>query len=169
MTVILTEQQKAALRSIVEAVRADQLGETFTIYGGANGTTLLASDRGFVGEDMLQVSRSMFDTESRASPGSTYTLLGNAYAFVDADARPKPHIAPRVQLRRVLTTRVNAGELRAICFDLNMSYDNLGGETPADRVIALIEQIQHTQRWDALIETILANRPDLAGELPEQP
>ena len=55
------------------------------------------------------------------------------------------------QLYRLVDQHFNEEELRTLCFDLDESYDNLGGRGKAANVRELVELLQCQQRLPDLI------------------
>ena len=66
-----------------------------------------------------------------------------------------------IQLRQVLTTRFGAGELRTLCFDLGMDYDDLPGEGKASRARELVGYLARRDRIADLIRVGKRLRPDI--------
>ncbi len=77
---------------------------------------------------------------------------------------------PYTILRQVLTTTLNEGELRTLCFDLGVDYENLVGQSKADKVRELVSQYERRQRLSELIATLEQShphlQPHLAGLIP---
>lgn len=67
----------------------------------------------------------------------------------------------RTRLRRLLATRFSAAELRALCFDLGIDYENLRGEGKAEKAGALVDYLEDRERIPALIELGRRERPDI--------
>ena len=65
------------------------------------------------------------------------------------------------RLRRTLVERLDEGDLRDLCFDLGTDYNDLPGETRADRARELILYFMRRNRLPKLIRTIEENRPDI--------
>ena len=65
------------------------------------------------------------------------------------------------KLRRTLVERLSEGDLRDLCFDLGVNYDDLPGETRADKARELITYFKQRNRLPKLIRTIEENRPDI--------
>jgi hypothetical protein len=57
--------------------------------------------------------------------------------------------------------RLNAEELKDICFDLNIDYDSLGAEAHSGKVRELIRYCQSRNQLDTLISKVREMRPDL--------
>ena len=55
----------------------------------------------------------------------------------------------RVRLREILSDRFNESELRDLCFDLGISYENLPGSSKADRARELIVYCEQRERTSA--------------------
>ena len=77
---------------------------------------------------------------------------------------PSPH--PRssehlTQLRHILIERFNEGELRTLCFDLNVDYDSLPGDGKANKARELVAHLERRERIAELIETGKRRRPDI--------
>ncbi|MCP4545489.1 MAG: phosphotransferase [bacterium] len=68
------------------------------------------------------------------------------------------------ELRRVLGDRFDAGELRDLCFDLGVDYDELSGKVKADKVRALLGYLERRARIPELVQVVKQLRPDISGE-----
>jgi len=73
---------------------------------------------------------------------------------------------PWIILRSLLTDRMDLDEIRVLCFDLKVDYDNLGGDKKAMKVIDLIELFSKSDRLHILIDYVRKVRPDLVPPLP---
>ena len=69
------------------------------------------------------------------------------------------------QLRLLLEERLNDGELRALCFDLEVPYENLSGDNKATKLLALISHLNNRSRLDDLLHLLQQDRPDLRERL----
>jgi hypothetical protein len=69
-----------------------------------------------------------------------------------------------IEMRRILTTRFSDGELRTLCFDLGVDYENLPGQGKADKARELISHLERRQRIAALVAIVRAQRPDIAWD-----
>lgn len=68
-------------------------------------------------------------------------------------------------LARVYTTlerHFNDDELRALCFDLGVPYDDLPGRTRPNKITALIEHLERRGRLSDLIHLVSHQRPNAA-------
>ncbi len=70
-----------------------------------------------------------------------------------------------IELRQILTTRFSDGELRTLCFDLGVDYENLPGQGKADKARELISHLERRQRIAALVATGRGQRPDIAWDV----
>lgn len=92
-------------------------------------------------------------TAAPASPqaGSSPTL--------EARRESAPPSSSRRQLRLLLETRFSDDELRALCFDLDVDYENLPGSTKAGKTVAIIGYFERVGRIDELVQSIRTLRP----------
>ena len=63
------------------------------------------------------------------------------------------------QLRRNLEYFFDESELRNLCFDLRIDYDNLRGESKSDKVRELLAWCIRRQREEQLLKAIMILRP----------
>jgi adenylate cyclase len=75
-----------------------------------------------------------------------------------------PERGPLIWLRRIITSRFNDGELRTLCFDLGVAYDDLPGEGKADKARELIAYLERRERIPELISVGKELRPDISWE-----
>src|SRR4029453_7991392 len=80
----------------------------------------------------------------------------------------------RVRLREILSDRFDESELKTLCFDLDISYENLPGSSKADRARELVAYCERHACTRTLIQTGAQLRPDidwrgLNGGIREQP
>ena len=66
-----------------------------------------------------------------------------------------------VSLRQNLYTRLSEEELRSLCFDLGVDYENLGGESKAAHARNLISYFERRERLDELAAACRNSFPDL--------
>jgi hypothetical protein len=66
----------------------------------------------------------------------------------------------RRQLRLVLENRFSDDELRALCFDLGVDYENLPGATKAARAISIITYFERIQQAQELMRSVRDLRPN---------
>jgi hypothetical protein len=65
------------------------------------------------------------------------------------------------QLRQLLTKYFNESELRTLCFDLRIDYENLGSGGKADQARELVAHLERHGRIPELLETGKQMRPDV--------
>jgi hypothetical protein len=65
------------------------------------------------------------------------------------------------QLREILSSRFNLEELRTLCFDLDVDYENLSGEGLTAKARELVAFLENRGRLSALIEWMKQGRPDI--------
>jgi hypothetical protein len=67
----------------------------------------------------------------------------------------------QVTLRRALVAGMDEGELQTVCFELNIAWDDLGGDTKSDKVTALVSYLVRHGRTGELTNYLRIHRPDL--------
>ena len=68
------------------------------------------------------------------------------------------------QLRLLIQDQFNLEELRILCFDLGIDYEELGeGIGKSGRILSLIQHINQQERLPMLIDTLQAERRTLIG------
>jgi hypothetical protein len=70
---------------------------------------------------------------------------------------------PLARLHHLLVERYNLSDLRALCFELSVNYDELPGETLGDKARELILRLGRRKRLEELL-VVMRQRPDLADE-----
>lgn len=72
------------------------------------------------------------------------------------------------QLNQFLNQHFSLGELRTLCFELGISYEDLeGGESRAAKVLALVQYVQRHGLYDAVVTHAQAARPNARmGDMP---
>jgi hypothetical protein len=70
----------------------------------------------------------------------------------------------RKALRQLLTQHFNLSELRTLCFDLSIDYENLDGKGKETKVLALIEYAERYGRMDDLVAECRVLRPHVRWE-----
>ena len=109
-----------------------------------------------------------FTPEKPLSPAELLSLVERLTASqqaVDASLeqeRLKPGY--RTRLRQLLSTHFNKGELRTLCFDLDVEYDDLPGEGTADKARELVRYLERHSRINDLLEVGKQLRPDVPWE-----
>jgi hypothetical protein len=95
-------------------------------------------------------------------PKPGYEKSVRAEKPAEAPARRSLGWRERSRLRRVLAERFDEGELRTLCFDLGIEYDDLPGEGRADKARELVAYLERRDRIPDLIEIGERIRPDVS-------
>lgn len=66
------------------------------------------------------------------------------------------------QLRKLLIQHFSLDELRVLCFDLGLEYDDLPGDTKTTKMHGLIEYLQRRDELNRLLEEAVDHRPHVA-------
>ncbi|MGD9099713.1 MAG: hypothetical protein PVF45_04480 [Anaerolineae bacterium] len=70
----------------------------------------------------------------------------------------------RTQLRQSLTTHFDVEELRTLCYDLGVDYDDLRGEGRTNKARDLVTYMERRGRLSELIETCSRRRPHVSWQ-----
>jgi hypothetical protein len=70
------------------------------------------------------------------------------------------------ELRKLLAARFNTGELRTLCFDLGVDYEDLPGESKADKARELVSYCERRDCLDKLVQIGRQLRPDVPWQTP---
>ena len=81
-------------------------------------------------------------------------------AFSD-HAQAIPGREQLIALRQILSNRFSEGELRVLCFDLGIDFENLPGEEKIVKAMELVSFLQRTNRLDQLVQLGQQIRPDI--------
>ena len=65
------------------------------------------------------------------------------------------------QLRRILDERLDKPELRTFCFDLDVEYDNLSGDTKIEKATGLVGHLARRRRLSDLVGLGQKQRPGI--------
>jgi hypothetical protein len=79
-------------------------------------------------------------------------------------AARREHLA---RLRQALIARFDEGELRTLCYDLDVDYDSLPAQGKANKAQELIKYLENRERIPELVEIGMRMRPDVAWKRPE--
>lgn len=71
------------------------------------------------------------------------------------------HVEARAQLRRDLTEYFSAEELKTLCFDFGIDYDDLPGEDKSAKARELITYLKRRSRISDLIKACYSERPQI--------
>jgi len=66
-----------------------------------------------------------------------------------------------IALRQILNTRFSEGELRVLCFDLGVDFQNLPGDEKIVKAMELVSFLQRTGQLDELVHVGQSMRPDI--------
>jgi len=70
----------------------------------------------------------------------------------------------RTKLRQTIVEYFNAGEMRTLCFDLGVDYDDLPGQGKANKARELISYLQRRDRLPELMRMVKQLRPNISWE-----
>jgi hypothetical protein len=82
-------------------------------------------------------------------------------ALLGEGARQQQYLT---RLRQVLDGRFGVGELRTFCFDLGIDYDDLPGESKADKARELVSYVERHDRLSDLVALGKTRRPDISWD-----
>jgi hypothetical protein len=109
-----------------------------------------------------------FTPDRRLSPGELIALVEKLTAgspAADAVSERGPaEPSYRARLRQLLSTHFNEGELRTLCFDLNIEYDDLPGRGSAEKARELVSYLERHSRIDEFLLVGKRMRPDVPWE-----
>ncbi len=69
-----------------------------------------------------------------------------------------------IHLRQTLATRFDEGELRTLCFDLGIDYDDLPATGKSHKATALVAYLHRHGRINELVRVGKQSRPELAWD-----
>jgi len=81
-------------------------------------------------------------------------------ATQEIDTAPPENVRP-ARLRQILTTRFNDSELRDLCFDLEIPYDDWKDEGRAGKARELVAYVKRRNDTSRLVEAIKQQRADI--------
>lgn len=107
-----------------------------------------------------------FRTDYQAGLRSLLEVFGQEAVAVSVPPVPPPrpcrlYQMTQAELRRVLNERLDLGEVKKVCFDLAVDYENLAGETRNEKIIELLLYLKRRGRLPDLIRWLIDKRPDL--------
>ncbi len=74
---------------------------------------------------------------------------------------PDPNRAKLTQLRKLLIEHFSLDELRVLCFDLGLEYEELPGDTRTTKMHGLIEYLQRRGELPRLLDEVKDHRPNV--------
>ena len=92
------------------------------------------------------------------------TIQGNS----DVEQRSIEQVNPAV-LRQMIATHFSDSELRDLCFDLAIDYENLPGHGKGDKVRELVAYVERYKRLAELVKEVRRLRPTIDWSNVEQP
>lgn len=66
-----------------------------------------------------------------------------------------------IQLKNILDDRFSLAEIKDLCFDLKVNYDDLGAGGLSERIIELIQHLENRGQTHKLVKLISKYRPDI--------
>lgn len=66
-----------------------------------------------------------------------------------------------VKLRQILTKRFSLSEIKVLCFDMGIDYDELSGVDKVEKIMSLLQYIQRRLKLEDLVAYIKRSRPDV--------
>ena len=67
----------------------------------------------------------------------------------------------RAQIRQILTERLDDTDIRMLCFDENLDYENLSGQNKREKIITLLLHFERRNQLDYFLRAVKSMRPDL--------
>jgi hypothetical protein len=122
-------------------------------------------DRALSDVERLRIQRQIADLEAQ---------MQEVASQLDQRAAPAGQLPPHpidpatvspTGLRTAMRTVYNLAELKILCDDLAVDYENLGGERLENRILELISFMRRRGRYEELVRKVLADRPTIAAEL----
>jgi tetratricopeptide (TPR) repeat protein len=114
--------------------------------------------------DYLQKRREKSIAASSLAQHNSQLVLPHAPTAGDSSVASVLEVHRLIRLRQILTERFDEGELHTLCFDLGVDYDNLPGQSKADKARELVEHLERHGRVSNLVETGKKLRSDIARE-----
>lgn len=107
-------------------------------------------------------------TVSRENAGFTDSI-DSIRASVDMNPSPskdRQRKRARSALRKFIVESFNDGDLRTLCFDLGVNYDELSVEGISSKARDLILYLEYRCRLHDLLECLEEERPDMFSRIP---
>lgn len=96
------------------------------------------------------------DNTGSISAGNTYNSLDEAGLRPELDPQTA---AQKLRLFNVLAAKFSADELRELCLELGLDYDDLAGDGKRSKALALVEFQTRRDQLPALEERLRVLRP----------
>ena len=110
----------------------------------------------------LLVGISPRDLESALAGGTQSSQEATAQVADEASLEKMSKRISLTNLRQMLACRFNESELRDLCFDLKVDYDNLPGEGKSDKARELIAYLDRRNSISELVRMGQQIRPDIS-------
>jgi len=131
-----------------------QSGDRIVISGDISGKVA-------VGEKITQIDK--IDAQTVAiGQEITQTVDATRSAADEIPVKGTPEREHLAKLRQILATRFDEEELRTLCFDLGINYDDLPGQGNANKARELIAYLDRHDRISELVSIGKQLRPDVA-------
>ncbi len=132
-----------------------QLEKQIALHGGEMSTPLhLLNQRDEVRTEIGRLEARLRELEMRVPP------VGSSIVSPAQAQSAKPIDLPR--LRNLIATHFNDSELRDLCFDLHVEFENLGGAGKGDKARELTAYMDRHERIAELVTTCSRLRPYVA-------
>ena len=80
------------------------------------------------------------------------------------DVDPNPNLPQLIRLRKLMVDGFGADDLKTLCFDLGVDYDDLPGTVRSTKVVELLTYLDRRRRLPDLIQVGRDERPDIAWD-----
>ena len=80
------------------------------------------------------------------------------------DVDPNPHLPQLIRLRMLLMESCGDDDLRVLCFDLGVDYDDVPGTVRSTKVVELLTYLDRRHRLPDLLQVGRDQRPDIAWD-----
>jgi hypothetical protein len=114
------------------------------------------SSRSGIAEIVEEIAEVVKSSESNTAPTQFFEPTQTAFA-TQKSAPPSRNIV--LALRDNLDTYFSVGELKSLCFDLGIDYENLSGSSKSGKVLELIQMVQRHGRLSELVDLVRQERP----------
>lgn len=164
----------AAIADVEEEPEAswarDKLDSRVKAAGLANQADLLVLANAILNHAGNHTTNSQVVTDStgvvqiQGNNNQVTITLGQAVAAASAAVKAGVSLdfQQRVHLAQAITQGFNLNELRSLCFDLDLDYENISGETKESKVRELVMYCERRGKLPLLIDGIRKARPNLA-------
>lgn len=106
-------------------------------------------DLEFMFDDLMAVIQPESPTQIKSTSKG---IMSKSQAEINYDPNP-------TDLLKQMSTYFNNSELRALCFKLDIEYENLGGESKDAKILSLIQYVRRHARLNDLMKILAKERP----------